>query len=59
MTKFFIKWWVDNLETPNTPEETGQLFFSMLEPVKADLSAGKLIDWCSLPTDGKAMRLAS
>jgi len=45
MTKFFIKWWVDPLKTPNTREDTGKLFLSMLEPVKADLSAGKLIDW--------------
>lgn len=45
MTKFFIKWWVDPLKTPNTPEESGKLYLPMLEMVKADLSAGKLIDW--------------
>ena len=45
MTRFFIKWCVDPLKTPSTPEETGKLFLSMLELVKADLSAGRLIDW--------------
>jgi hypothetical protein len=45
MTKFFIKWWVNPVKTPNTPEETGKLYLPMLEMVKADLSAGKYTDW--------------
>ena len=45
MTKFFIKWWVDSLKTPNTPEETMKLILPMLEMVKAELSAGNWTDW--------------
>jgi len=48
MTKFFVKWWVDQSRVPDTPQEAGQMVMPMLEMVKADLSSGKAKDWGSL-----------
>jgi hypothetical protein len=45
MTKFFIKWWVDPLKTPNTPEEFAKLRPKLHEAVKAELSAGTISEW--------------
>jgi len=45
MTKFFIKWWVDSVKSPDTPQETMKLRVKMLEAVKAELSAGRFTEW--------------
>lgn len=45
MSKFFIRWHVDNVKMPATPEETAKLFISMLETVEAGLHTGKFNDW--------------
>ncbi len=61
MTKFFMKWWVDPLKTPNTPEETVKLRLKISEMVKAELSAGRITEWgqFSNGTEGYAITEAS
>ena len=48
MSKFFIRWQVDNSKMPAAPEEAGKLFISILETVEAGLHTGKLKDWGQL-----------
>lgn len=48
ISKFFIRWHVDNSKMPAAPEETGKLLISMLETVEAGLHTGKLNDWGQL-----------
>ena len=57
MTKFFIKWWINPLKVPDTPEEVAKGKLAMLEGIKAALSAGTLTDWGQFSNgkDGYAM----
>ena len=61
MTKFFMKWWVDSSKLPATPQEGAKLRLKMLEMVKAELSAGRLIEWGQFSNgkDGYAITEAS
>jgi len=59
MSKFFIRWHVDNFKMPATLEETGKLFISMLETVEAGLHTGKLKAGDGSATDGTDTRLVS
>jgi|APFre7841882630_1041343.scaffolds.fasta_scaffold200334_1 hypothetical protein len=57
MTKFFIKWRINPLKVPDTPEEVAKGKLAMLEGIKAALSAGRLTDWGQFGNgkDGYAM----
>lgn len=58
MPKFYVKWQINPLMTPKTPEERGKLWLSMLEMSKADMQAGKVKDWgaCADGSEGYAIR---
>lgn len=45
MTRFYMKWQLDPLFTPQNPEERVKLWLTMLEMVKADLKSGGFEDW--------------
>ena len=45
MPKFYVKWQLNPLATPPTPQERVGLWLKMLEMVKADMQAGKTRDW--------------
>jgi len=57
MAKFYVRWQLSPLGTPPNPEERVKLWLSMLEMVKADLSAGLVKDWgmCSDASGGYAI----
>jgi hypothetical protein len=45
MTKYYVKWTMNPLEMPKSPEERMKLWQSMLEMTKADMAAGISKDW--------------
>jgi hypothetical protein len=45
MTRFYMRWQLDPLFTPHSPEERVKLWLTMLEMAKADLRSGSLTDW--------------
>ena len=53
MPKFYIKWQLNPLATPATPEERVKLWLSMLEMVKDDFKTGRLKDWATVQTEAE------
>jgi len=58
MPKFYVKWQLNPLMIPPTPEERAKLWLSLLEMIKADMKAGKVKDWgnCCDGSGGYAIR---
>ena len=45
MTKYYLKWTINPLAVPKSPEEQMKFWQSALEAVKADMKAGIIKDW--------------
>lgn len=58
MTRYYMKWHINPLTVPVSPEERGKLWITMLEMVKADLKSGVLTDWGVGPDSSEGYALA-
>jgi hypothetical protein len=45
MTKFYMRWQLNQMLIPTKPEDRVKLWLSMLETVKADLQSGVMTEW--------------
>jgi hypothetical protein len=45
MSKFFIKWQINQINFPAADEERAKLAFSVAEMMKADINSGKFTEW--------------
>jgi hypothetical protein len=57
MTRYYMRWHLNPMLVPTSPEERGKLWITMLEMVKAELKSGALTDWgmCSDSSAGYAL----
>ena len=53
MPRYYMTWEIDSARIPVDPKERGGMWTQMLGLIQQDMKEGTIIDWGSIPGEGK------